>query len=143
MLAAQALLLAGDDASCADLLPGIADGSTVAALVWDGWSASAASVTAAQGDGWTLNGTGRFVLDGDTADVLLVVAATPDGVGLFRVDPDDARCRQEVGMDLTIRYATVELRASRNSESMLMSSHSPLRRTSVRSRSSTLKACRS
>ena len=110
VLAAQALLLAGDHASCADLLPGIADGSTVAALVWDGWSASAAPVTAAQGDGWTLNGTGRFVLDGDTADVLLVVAATPDGAGLFRVDPDDARCRREVGMDLTIRYATVELR---------------------------------
>jgi alkylation response protein AidB-like acyl-CoA dehydrogenase len=109
VLAGHALLLAGDETACRELLPGIADGSTVAALVWDGWSASAPPVTAAHEDGWVLNGTSRLVLDGDTADVLLVVADAPEGAGLFRVDPVDARRTHQVGMDLTLRYAAVEL----------------------------------
>ena len=51
------------------------------------------------GDGYTLNGTKMFVLDGHTADLILVAARTDAGVSLFAVDGDAAgltrtRCRR-------------------------------------------------
>ena len=103
VLAAQALLLSGDETACADLLPGIADGTTVASLVWD-WAADRQPVVA---EGSSLTGTCPRVLDGDVADVLLVV--TDDG--LFRVDPAQSGVRRpHVGsMDQTLRFATVSL----------------------------------
>jgi alkylation response protein AidB-like acyl-CoA dehydrogenase len=112
VLAAQALLLAGDPDTCAALLPGIASGTTVAALAWAGadghWSTDRVPVAA---DGSTLSGEARYVLDGDTADVLLVLASTGSGIGLFRVDPQQPAVRRThtPGMDQTLRYATVEL----------------------------------
>ncbi len=123
VLAAQALLLAGDEPTCTDLLPGIAAGTTVAALLWAGpdgrWStehapASATSTGAGTGEDTgtaTLTGEARYVLDGDTADVLLVPAATGRGVGLFRVDPEQPAVRRThtPGMDPTLRFATVTL----------------------------------
>src|SRR5262249_354759 len=36
---------------------------------------------------WALTGEAHHVLDGDTAGVLLAAARTPDGIGLFEVDP--------------------------------------------------------
>jgi alkylation response protein AidB-like acyl-CoA dehydrogenase len=103
VLAAQALLLSGDDAGCADLLPGIAAGTTIASLVWD-WTLENPAVTAT---GSALTGSCGRVLDGDVADVLLVV--TDDG--LFRVDPAQSGVRRtHVGsMDQTLRFAVVEL----------------------------------
>ncbi|AOW93534.1 acyl-CoA dehydrogenase [Rhodococcus sp. WMMA185] len=80
VLAAQALVLSGDDEACARLLPGVAAGS-VAALCWAepaGWSGF--GVSAADG---TLSGTASYVLGGDVADVLLVLTSE----GLFEVDP--------------------------------------------------------
>jgi alkylation response protein AidB-like acyl-CoA dehydrogenase len=108
VLGAQALLLAGDDSACAELLPGMAAGTTVAALAWagTGWSTTTPPVTAA---GTMLSGETRYVLDGDTADVLLVIAATGSGPGLFRVDPRQPAVRRThtPGMDRTLRLATV------------------------------------
>ena len=74
--------------------------------MWD-WSTGAQPVTA---DGSTLTGTCERVLDGDVADVLLVV--TDDG--LFRVDPAQSGVRRThtVSMDETLRFATVELDAA-------------------------------
>jgi alkylation response protein AidB-like acyl-CoA dehydrogenase len=106
VLAAQALLLAGDDAACRDLLPGIAEGTTIASLVWD-WAADSQPVTA---DGSSLTGTCELVIDGDVADALLVVTDT----GLLRLDPAQPgvrRTRAEA-MDQTLRFATVELDAA-------------------------------
>jgi alkylation response protein AidB-like acyl-CoA dehydrogenase len=96
VLAAQALVLSGDDDACARLLPGIAAG-TVAALCWagaDGWSGF--GVTAS---GETLSGTASYVLGGDVADVLLV----PTSAGLFEVDPaaDGVTRRRVPAMDPT------------------------------------------
>jgi alkylation response protein AidB-like acyl-CoA dehydrogenase len=51
------------------------------------------------------------VLDGDTADVLLTAARTPDGVALFEVDPRQSgvtRCAV-TGMDTTRRLSVVRL----------------------------------
>jgi len=120
VLAAQALLLSGDRASCADLLPGIAAGRCVAALAWAGpdgrWSTEELPVSAQRAaDGsWTLDGSAAFVLDGDHADVLLVLAQAPSGPALFRVDPGQPGVRRTAAptMDQTIRLATVGLEAA-------------------------------
>jgi alkylation response protein AidB-like acyl-CoA dehydrogenase len=115
VLAAQALLASGDTAACGRLLPAIADGTTIAALAWTGsgghWDpgdvachahtaadsngrgtgGSTGGSTGADPDGdWLLNGEARYVLDGDTADVLLIAARAPDGIGLFEADPEQA-----------------------------------------------------
>lgn len=96
VLAAQALLLAGNDDACSRLLPGIAAGS-VAALCWadqNGWFGVG---VAASGD--TVSGTAWYVLDGAAAEVLLVLTAD----GLFEVDPaaDGVRRRRVPAMDPT------------------------------------------
>ena len=115
VLAAQAILLSGNESSCSDLLPGIAGGTTVAALVWAGedghWCTDDAAVAASDKDGWLLQGAGHHVLDGDAADVLLVLARTGEGIGLFEVDPAQSAVHRAhtPGMDLTLRFATVEL----------------------------------
>ncbi|HET7533872.1 MAG TPA: acyl-CoA dehydrogenase family protein, partial [Nocardioidaceae bacterium] len=119
VLAAQALLLAGDEAACADLLPGIAAGTSVAALVWSGhdgrWSTDGFAVCATERAGaWTLDGAAAYVLDGDNADVLVVLAQSTSGPALFRVDPHQPGVRRTAAptMDQTIRLATVDLEAA-------------------------------
>ena len=115
VLAAQALLRSGDTAACERLLPAIAEGSAVAALAWTGddgrWSTDSVPVRARDSDGWVLDGTCHYVLDGDHADVLLVLAATEDGIGLFEVEPDQAGVRRShtPGMDTTLRFASITL----------------------------------
>ncbi|WP_068155446.1 acyl-CoA dehydrogenase family protein [Rhodococcus phenolicus] len=84
VLAAQALLISGDADACSRLLPGIAAGE-VAAVCWaseSGWDATGVS---ASGD--SLTGTAHYVLGGDVATTLLVLAADGSGVSLFEVDP--------------------------------------------------------
>lgn len=115
VLAAQAILASGDTDACERLLPGIAEGTSVAALCWTdesgSWDTTGAGVTAAaSGSGFELTGSSHFVLDGSYADVL-VVAATVDGaVALFEVDPaQDAVSRRRVPtMDTTRTLAVVE-----------------------------------
>jgi alkylation response protein AidB-like acyl-CoA dehydrogenase len=91
VLAVSALLAGGDDERCAQLLPRIADGSSIAAVAFTDrrghWVASGDDVRArANGAGWTLTGTRPYVLDGAAADLVLVAAATDDGPALFAVD---------------------------------------------------------
>lgn len=115
VLAAQTLLALDDRSAGERLLPGIADGSTIAALCWAGadgrWSPDAAAVTATSSNGdWALTGTTHYVLDGDTADLLLVVASFGDEIGVFEVDPAHAVRTHTPTMDLTRRLATVTFR---------------------------------
>jgi len=79
-LAAEALLRAGDETAAKDYLPGIASGETVATLAMTG------DTRARHADGWFLSGEKTHVLDGCAADLVLVVAATDTGTGLFAVD---------------------------------------------------------
>lgn len=119
VLAAEALLACGDDATRERLLPAIADGTSVAALAWTGgaghWdpaqAACAASGTPGSADAWVLDGDARYVLDGDTADILLVAAHAPDGIGLFEIDPAGSGVTRSAvaTMDTTRRLATVAL----------------------------------
>jgi alkylation response protein AidB-like acyl-CoA dehydrogenase len=91
VLAANALLASTDEAAKRDLLPGIASGSTVATLAFtedDGsWEPGAIRLAATRdADAWRLDGHKSFVLAGNTADLILVVARTGDTLSLFAVD---------------------------------------------------------
>ena len=116
VLAGQLLLASGDDGACQRLLPGIADGSVLAAVAWAGpaghWDpAEGACTAAAAGSGWRLHGEAHYVLYGDTADLLLVAAGSPDGSGLFEVDPHQDGVARTAGipMDLSLRVTSVRL----------------------------------
>jgi alkylation response protein AidB-like acyl-CoA dehydrogenase len=115
-LATQALLATGDEEALARLLPGIAAGTTLAALAWPGatgqWDPDAAGCTALPADtGWRLHGEAHYVLDGDLADVLIVAARCGDELALFEVEPDQFGVdRTHVPtMDITRRLAVVRL----------------------------------
>ncbi len=119
VLAAQALLATGDTAAGQRLLPGIADGTAIAALAWTEaagqWDHGQVAVRAAgddgDGGGWVLDGTAHHVLDGHAADMLLVAARAPDGIRLFQVDPQHRGVTRSAmtAMDTTRQFATVRL----------------------------------
>jgi alkylation response protein AidB-like acyl-CoA dehydrogenase len=114
ILGTNALLQAGSDAQQGQWLPGLAAGEHRAALAWVGptgdWGPGAPGVTATRTtDGWQLDGTARWVLDGHTAHVIVVSAQTHDGVALFCVDattPGLDRARVQT-MDQTRRLANL------------------------------------
>src|SRR5690242_2754385 len=90
VLAATALLASPDEGARGELLPPIASGDTVATLAFtedDGsWDPAAIRLSAVKdGAGWRLDGHKSFVLDGGTAGLILVVAATDAGLSLFAV----------------------------------------------------------
>jgi alkylation response protein AidB-like acyl-CoA dehydrogenase len=92
-LAANAILCCGGPAAHGELLPGIARGETIATLALTEdhgrWELEAVATAARPGgDGWTLSGHKSYVLDGHCADLILVVARTPAGLGLFAVRGD-------------------------------------------------------
>ena len=95
VLAANTLLLSGDEDAKKAYLPGIASGETIATLAYTEpsgkWDESGITMEAtASGDGYTLSGTKSFVLDGDTANLIIVAAKTAAGTSLFAVDGDAA-----------------------------------------------------
>ena len=135
VLATRALLTAGDDAACRRLLPGLAAGTTIAALAWTGpaghWNPAEVACRAsaetpdvarrASGEApdaavrasaeAAVTGEAHYVLDGADADVLLVAADGQDGIGLYEVDPAQPRVSRTAvtTMDQTRRMATIRL----------------------------------
>jgi alkylation response protein AidB-like acyl-CoA dehydrogenase len=98
MIGASALQLGGSDAQKSAWLPRIATGAAVATLAVDEGShhnpARIALTATKGGSGYVLNGTKTFVLDGEAADLLIVVARSggssdTGGLTLFLV-PGDA-----------------------------------------------------
>ncbi len=97
VLAASALSRGGSDAQKSEYLPKISAGSLLAALAVDEGAKHRPVQTAMQavrsGNGFKLNGAKAFVVDGHTADLLIVAARTAgnpgdhDGLTLFLVDP--------------------------------------------------------
>jgi len=119
VLAANALLLSGDDAAKGDYLPGIAAGETIAALALTEengqWDESGVTARATQaGDGWAIEGAKSFVLDGHTANLLIVAARTSNGVSLFAVDPSANGVTRTLlsTMDQTRKQAKIEFAAT-------------------------------
>ncbi|MCD4524271.1 acyl-CoA dehydrogenase family protein [Nocardioides sp. cx-173] len=115
-MAAQTLIASGDETAMRRWLPGIADGATTATLALaedsGAWDAGLVRTQArSSGDAWLLTGSKSFVVHGHTADLVLVVARTPDGVGVFAVEADApglTRAPMDV-LDPTRPLATVQL----------------------------------
>ena len=115
VLAANTLLQSGDEAAKSAHLPGIASGETIATLAFTEpsgkWDESGITMEAtASGDGWTLTGTKMFVLDGHTANLIVVAARTGKGVSLFTVAGDAAGLTRTAlsTMDQTRKQAKLE-----------------------------------
>lgn len=96
VLGSSCVLLAGTDAQKSELLPKIAAGELIMALALEESPHHAPhrinTSAAKSGDGYVLNGSKKFVLDGHVADKLVVVARTTgneedrEGISLFLVD---------------------------------------------------------
>ncbi|MBB2988690.1 alkylation response protein AidB-like acyl-CoA dehydrogenase [Mycolicibacterium iranicum] len=112
-LAIPALVASSDSG---DLLDALVEGTRTAAFAVPEDAAtfdpSAVTVDAVRaGDGWTLTGSVERVVDAGAADVLLVAATGPDGVGLYAVDANDEGVQRVslTTLDLTRPQASVTL----------------------------------
>ena len=91
VVSARLLQALGDQAANDRLLPAIAAGETIVSAVLTGdagtWTEAGLEVSAEQNDGqWQLSGKGNYVLHGQNADLLIVIARTADGLGAFLAD---------------------------------------------------------
>ena len=131
VLAATALLEAADAAAQRRWLPAIAAGELIAtvaipgALPGGGAAGSAAAPLEVRArrlagpdpraaEGWVLDGTAGFVLDGHVADLVLVPAATGEGICLFAVPaPAPGLARTLLpAFDATRKYARLDFAAT-------------------------------
>jgi alkylation response protein AidB-like acyl-CoA dehydrogenase len=92
LTAATALILGGSDAQKKEWLPAMAEGKIVAALAVDEGPhhhpEKIALKAAKSGSGYMLSGKKTFVVDGGSADLLIVAANTGSGITLFLVKGD-------------------------------------------------------
>jgi alkylation response protein AidB-like acyl-CoA dehydrogenase len=93
VLGTEAILNSATDEQKKSLLPRLADGSTRATLAFtEGsgvWDESGIALAATEKDGrFTLTGTKMYVLDGHTANLIVVAARLGDNIELFVVDGD-------------------------------------------------------
>ncbi len=91
-LAANALIHGASDAAKGEYLPGIASGETIATVAFTEengkWDESGVTMTESGGK---LSGVKSFVLDGHTANLILVLAkSSGGGLGLYAVDGNAA-----------------------------------------------------
>jgi alkylation response protein AidB-like acyl-CoA dehydrogenase len=114
-LAANALLSSGDERAKKDLLPGIASGETIATLALTEdtgrWDLDGVTLAATgKGGEWKLDGHKMFVIDGHTADLILVAGRTAKGVSLFAVESGAAGLTRTplATMDQTRKQARIE-----------------------------------
>lgn len=114
VVAASLLAELGDARINARWLPGIADGSTIATAALTGaggsWATDGVEVSAEEvGGSWKLRGRASFVLHGQNADLLLVLANTGEGLGCFVVEPPAAEVEISAlpTFDHTLRLAEI------------------------------------
>ena len=122
VLAASAIANAANEAQKAALLPAIAGGQIRAALAvterngrWD--TVGVRTIATRAGDSWVLDGLKSYVIDGATAQALVVVARAAGtvgdaGLGFFLVEPDAAGVTRTplATMDATRKQANIEFR---------------------------------
>ncbi len=132
-LAANTLLVGGSEDQKQAHLPGIAAGETIATLAYTEangrWDAGAVTIPARRDGGdYVLNGTKTFVIDGHTADLVVVAARTEEnstgeeGVSLFLVPADAAGLERKKlnTMDMTRKQAELTLKDVRVPASALL-----------------------
>ena len=119
VLAASAILYAGTEKQKSELLPGIASGSTVATLAfteengsWD--NSGLTTIFEKSNNEYSITGTKSFVLDGTTADLIIVLARAPntkkdEGLSLFAVDGQASGLKKELleSVDETRKLARI------------------------------------
>jgi alkylation response protein AidB-like acyl-CoA dehydrogenase len=115
MSAVNLLLASGDSTACQKYLPGIASGEVRAtiAIADVAGRLGAHGVTATpKGDEYLLSGQKSYVIDGHTADLILVVAETDRGCSAFAVGSDDPGVDSTLlpTFDRTRKQATVRFR---------------------------------
>ena len=122
VLAATAIMNVGDEAQKRDLLPAIAAGDCRAALAFTEdngrWDPAGVALTATPVDGgYQLDGVKSFVLDGHSADLLVVLARQPgstgvDGLSFFTVpgQADGLSKRLLQSTDATRKLARLEFK---------------------------------
>jgi alkylation response protein AidB-like acyl-CoA dehydrogenase len=123
VLAATAIMNAGTEAQKRALLPPIADGDCIATLAFTEpngrWDATGVETTATSAaEKFRLDGVKSFVLDGHTADLVVVLARRPgsagdDGLSFFTVPGDESGLTRRAlkVMDPTRKQALLEFRA--------------------------------
>ncbi len=116
ILGANVLLVGGSEEQKKECLPGVASGEhrlALAQLESSGrWDAEGIQLVAKpDGDDFVLSGTKLFVVDGHTADSLVVAARTEAGVSLFVIDAaaEGVSRRRVETMDMTRKQAEVVL----------------------------------
>ena len=136
-LGAHSLLVAGTDAQKNEYLPLMVEGALTATLAYTGkqaaygggtWGADAVQATYKKsGDNYVLNGTLRYVIDGHTADLLIIAARTEnskgaEGISLFAIPASTAGVTRKwlPTMDQTRHQAEVLLDNVTVSASTLM-----------------------
>jgi len=126
VLGADLVLTAGTEEQKQTILPAVASGAlrlAVAHLESGGrWDAAGIEMTAtSKADGFVLEGAKYFVIDGHTADTLIVVARTDpsssdsEGISLFLLpaDTDGIESRRVETMDQTRKQAEITFTAVR------------------------------
>jgi len=113
VLAANALLQSGDEHACGRYLPAIAGGTLTGTVgLPDAPGGQVGEATAERRrEGWVVSGRVDFLLDGHTADLVLVVARTPAGPTLFACErPADGLVSEPMRvLDGTRRQARLSL----------------------------------
>ena len=116
VLAAGLLGYSADEDAKQRLLPGIASGERIATVALTGdagtWTPEGVTMRATPGaSGWRLDGTASYVLAGNYADTLLVVACTADGFRTFEVNAAQSglMVTKLQSFDHTLRLARIEL----------------------------------
>jgi alkylation response protein AidB-like acyl-CoA dehydrogenase len=141
ILATSAILHGADDAQKSTLLPLLASGEKIASLAiaeaagnWDG--SDIALTATPSNDGFLLDGSKQFVLDGHIADIVIVVARTlgtsgADGIGMYLVEGDaNGLQRRAVNtIDATRRLAQLQFSGVR---AQLLNSEGNVRQTIAR-----------
>ena len=113
-LGVSALLNSGDHSAMAELLPGFVDGSTTATLILNDelgpWNPESVTLAARNAPGgFRVSGGAPMVLDGHTADMVLLAAHTEVGISLFAVASTAAGLHRErlAGLDRTRRIGSL------------------------------------
>lgn len=110
VLTATLIQTAGSEDDKQRLLPGLADGTAIGTVAMTGaagtWTAPGVDVRATAAG--ALTGSAHYVTAGQVADVILVVADGPDGIGVYEVAPDAAGFERVAAtvFDPTVRLST-------------------------------------
>lgn len=114
-LATGAILNSGDRSAMEKFVPGLADGSSTATLVLNGWlgpwQPEQVTLRAQRdGNGYRISGPAPMALDGHTADIVLAAADTDAGITLLAVRGEAAGLRRTplAALDRTRKVARLE-----------------------------------